>query len=53
MESIVKGKRQSLIMKDAFSTAGAILLEEEVTRELGFNTRVFSTEEAALEWAKK
>lgn len=47
---IVDGKKQSLIVRDPYSTAGAILFQESVTKEIGFNVKTFSSEEAALQW---
>ena len=51
IEHIVRGKKQSLILDDPYSTAGSVLFSEKVNKKVGFKVKVFSTEEAALEWA--
>lgn len=50
IENIVRGKRQALIIDDAYSTAGSKLFEIEVYSKVGFIVQLFSTEEAAVNW---
>lgn len=50
IEDIVKGKKQSIIVSDPYSTAASILFENEVYKKTGFLIKVFSTEEAATKW---
>jgi hypothetical protein len=50
IEPIVRGKKQSLILDDPYSTAGSVLFGERVYKKVGFKVKVFSTEKAALEW---
>lgn len=51
IKHIVKGKKQSIVLDDPYSTAGSLLFETEVNKKIGFRVKVFSTEEAALDWA--
>lgn len=53
IESVVRGKKQSLIVDDPYSTAASMLFEGKVNLEVGFLVRVFSTEEPAIEWLIK
>lgn len=48
LEPILRGKKQSLLMKDPASTAYSILFEAAVYTAIGFSVQVFSTEEKAL-----
>jgi hypothetical protein len=48
--TIVRGKKQALIVDDPISVAESILFENDVNKRVGFNVRVFSTEKAALSW---
>ncbi len=50
IEPIVRGKKQSLILDDPYSTAGSVMFSEKVNKKVGFKVRVFSTEKAAIEW---
>ena len=50
IEAIVRGKKQALILDDPRSTAASILFEQKVYKEVGFDVKVFSTENAALDW---
>lgn len=50
IKHIVKGKKQSILVDNPISTAGSILLENEVNEKVGFLIKVFSTEDAALRW---
>lgn len=50
MGSILHGKKQSIIIKDPYSTAASILFEEVSRHKLAFKIKVFSTETAALNW---
>lgn len=52
IEHIVRGKKQALIVEEAYSVAASMLFQEEVNKEIGFKVRVFSTEESALFWLK-
>lgn len=50
IEQVVRGKKQSLIVDDPYSTAASILFEGKVNEKVGFLVRVFSTMEAGLDW---
>jgi len=50
IKNIVKGKKQALIVDDPYSVAGSMLFENKMFEEIGFIVKVFSTDEAALEW---
>jgi len=50
IKDIVKGKRQALIVDDPHATAGSMLFEASVYKEVGFIIQVFTTENAALRW---
>ncbi|MEE4116677.1 MAG: hypothetical protein V2I37_10935 [Marinilabiliaceae bacterium] len=50
IESVVRGKKQALLVDEPYSVAASMLFENEVNKEVGFNVQVFSTEIAALEW---
>lgn len=50
IESVVRGKKQAIIVEDPYSVAGSMLFENEVQKEIGFNVQVFSTEVSALRW---
>ena len=47
---IVKGKKQSIIIHDPYSTAGSIIFSDKVFQEIGFEVKVFTTEAAAIKW---
>lgn len=53
IENFVRGKKQALLVDEPYSVAASMLFEEEVTREVGFNVQVFTTEQAALKWLTK
>ncbi len=50
IKDVVKGKRQALIVDDPHATAGSMLFEVNVYKEVGFIVKVFTTEKAALQW---
>lgn len=50
IESIVKGKKQALILDDPRNGAISMLFENKVYHEIGFNVKVFTTEASALRW---
>jgi hypothetical protein len=50
LESILRNKKQALIVDEPLSTALSILFKGEANKKIGFKVEVFSTEEAALEW---
>lgn len=50
IKDIVCGKKQCLIVDEPYTTAASILFENEVTKEVGFKVKVFSTEGAAMHW---
>ncbi|MDD2564917.1 MAG: hypothetical protein PHU27_11950 [Salinivirgaceae bacterium] len=50
IKSIVRGKKQALIVDEPYSVAGSLLFENEVNKEIGFLNKVFATETKALEW---
>lgn len=49
---IVKGKKQSIIIEDPYSTAASLIFENEVNTQVGFKVKIFSTKKAALAWLK-
>ncbi len=53
MGSTLDDKKQSIIVKDPYSTAGSILFEQLSRQQLNFKIKIFSTEKAALEWLLK
>lgn len=53
IQSIVKGKKQSIIVSDPYSTAASLLFENEINKSIGFLVKVFTTKEAALNWLIK
>ena len=50
IEHIVRGKKQSLIVDNPYSTAASEIFAEQVFAATGFKVALFSTPEAALEW---
>ena len=50
IETVVRGKKQALIVDDPYSVAGSMLFRSKVYEEVGFNVEVFTTEQAALSW---
>jgi len=50
IKDIVRGKKQSLIVEDPYSTAVSVLFENEVNAKIGFIVKVFSTPSEALKW---
>lgn len=50
IEPVVRGKKQSIIIADPYSTAGTMLFKSEVYAEIGFKVEVFSTETEAIKW---
>lgn len=50
IESIVKGKKQALILDDPRNVAISMLFENKVYHEIGFNVKIFTTEASALRW---
>lgn len=50
MGPVLYDKKQSLIVKGPYSTAGSILFEEISHRKLKFQIKIFSTSEAAINW---
>jgi len=50
IEPIVRGKKQSLIIDEPYAVAGSMLFGNEVYKEVGFDVKVFSTEDGALSW---
>lgn len=50
IKSIIKGKKQSNIVDDPYSTAATVIFENRVITQVGFLVKVFNTEEAALLW---
>jgi len=50
IESIVRGKKQALIVDEPYSVAASMLFEAKVKLEVGFDVQVFNTEGAALKW---
>lgn len=45
------GRKQSIIVDNPYNTAISMLFETELSEKIGFSVKVFSTEEAATEWA--
>jgi hypothetical protein len=52
IEHIVRGKKQSLIVDNPYSTATSEIFAERVYEATGFKVELFSTPEAALEWLR-
>lgn len=50
IEGVVRGKKQALIIDDPYSAAGSMIFESDVYKKVGFNVKIFSTEEAAIKW---
>lgn len=50
MGPVLHGKKQSLVVKDPYPTAGSILFEEVSQRKLKFKIKIFSTLDAAIHW---
>lgn len=50
IESIVKGKKQALVLDDPRNVAVSMLFEDKVNKEIGFNVKIFTTEASALRW---
>jgi len=50
LKTILKGKKQGLILDQPISTALSMIFEEKVKAKIGFDVHVFSTEKAALVW---
>jgi len=50
IEPVVRGKKQSLIVTDPYSTAGSVLFQEQVYKKVGFIVNTFSTIEGGLKW---
>ncbi len=50
IESIIKKKKQALIVTDPHSVALSMIFERELSEKVDFNNKIFSTREAALEW---
>jgi hypothetical protein len=50
IENIVRGKKQALIVDEPYSVAASMLFESEVNMKVGFNVKVFTTANAALNW---
>ena len=44
------GKKQAIITLDPYSTAGALIFENEVYNKIGFMVKTFSTLKAATHW---
>lgn len=50
IKNIIKGKKQSIIVEDPYSTAATVLLKNEVNEKVGFIVKEFTTKKAALDW---
>ncbi len=50
IDSIIRGKKQALIVDDPYSVAASMLFRNEVNEQVGFIVQVFTTEKAALKW---
>ncbi len=50
LKTILKGKKQALILDSPMNTALSMLFEGQVNKKVGFIVKVFSTEAAALDW---
>lgn len=53
IKHIVNGKKEAVITNDPYSTAISFMFEQRMLDEIGFDVKVFSTEEAALFWLNK
>jgi len=50
IKHILNGKRESVITDKPFTTAISMLFEKQLYSKMGFNIKIFSTEQAALHW---
>ncbi len=50
IETIIRGKKQALIVDSPYSVAASMLFGNEVNEKIGFNVQVFASERAALKW---
>jgi hypothetical protein len=50
IESVVRGRKQALIVDHPYSVAGSIIFMNKVYKEIGFKVKVFSTLPAAIKW---
>ncbi|HZJ74116.1 MAG TPA: hypothetical protein VFC87_04880 [Perlabentimonas sp.] len=50
IESIVKGKKQALIIDDPLDVAISMIFENKVKKEIGFVIKIFTTNASALQW---
>jgi hypothetical protein len=50
IKHILNGKKEAVITDKPLTTAVSIMFEKKTLSELGFDVRVFSTENAALAW---
>jgi hypothetical protein len=50
IKHILNGKRESVITDKPFTTAISMLFEKQLYSKMGFNIKIFSTEQAALNW---
>lgn len=50
LKYILKDKKQALIIDEPMGVAISTLFEGEVNKKIGFNVRVFSSQEAAINW---
>lgn len=50
IKDIVKGKKEAVLNIIPQNVAISMIFEYQIYQEIGFNVKVFSTEEAALRW---
>ncbi|HPG33715.1 MAG: STAS/SEC14 domain-containing protein [Lentimicrobiaceae bacterium] len=49
-KALLKGKKEALIVDNPFTTVVAILFEDKLYAQTGFEIKAFSTEHAAIRW---
>lgn len=50
IETIVREKKQALLVDEPYSVAASMLFQRSVYEQLGFRVQIFTTEAAALTW---
>ncbi|MDD2387464.1 MAG: STAS/SEC14 domain-containing protein [Bacteroidales bacterium] len=50
LDNVLRGKKQSLLVENPNSTALSLLFENTVNAQMGFLVKVFTSEQAAINW---
>lgn len=50
IEHIVRGKKQALVVSEPLTVAISVLFQIQIRKEVGFNVKIYSSVENALEW---